>query len=137
MKIETIDLHNLNLEEALRKVEMNLQWCIDHNVDVIDIIHGKGRHSQQNFSVIKQEVRRKLKNESRWGEQGYKIIPGESNYPVALTFDEGHTLIVYRGKESDYIGGAKTRQKNKIVYSEEGKKMRKNFKKQNAHKKRK
>ncbi len=63
MKLEKIDLHNLSREEAWRKVEININRCIDHGVDVIDIIHGKEHHSQYNFSVIKQEVRQKLKGD--------------------------------------------------------------------------
>jgi len=132
MKLEKIDLHNLSREEAWRKVEININWCIDHGVDVIDIIHGKGHHSQYNFSVIKQEVRQKLKNDSSLRESGYRVIHGESDFPVALTFDEGHTLLVRKGAENNYIGGTKTRQKNKIIFSEEGKKIRKEQKARNA-----
>jgi len=134
MKLEKIDLHNLNREEAWHKVEINLRWCIDNGVDVIDIIHGKGHHSQYSFSVIKQDVRQKLKSEASLRESGYKVIPGESSLPVALTFDEGHTLIVIKGEENNYIGSAKTQQKNQIVFSEEGKKIRKEQKTHHAEK---
>ncbi|NLF46579.1 MAG: Smr/MutS family protein [Syntrophomonadaceae bacterium] len=134
MKLEIIDLHGLNREEAWRKVETNIKWCIDHNVDVVDIIHGKGHHSQNNFSVIKQEVRQKIKNHPSLREAGYRIINGESDLPVALTFDEGHTLLVKAGRENDYIGGARTRMKNEIIFSEEGKRMRKEQKSRHARK---
>lgn len=134
MKVEKIDLHNLSLEEALRKVEINLHWCIDNGVDVIDIIHGKGHHSNFNFSVIKKEVRQILKNDMSLRESGYRVILGESNSPVALAYDEGHTLIVIKGGENNYIGGAKEQQKNRIVFSEEGKRIRKEQKSRSAAK---
>ena len=137
MKVEKIDLHNVNLEEALRKVEINLQWCINNSVEVIDIIHGKGHHSNLNFSVIKKEVRQLLKNDAHLRECGYKIIFGESSAPVALAYDEGHTLIVAKGSENNYIGGTKAQQKNRIVFSEEGKKIRKEQKARNADKRKK
>lgn len=137
MKVEKIDLHNFSLEEALSKVEINLQWCINNGVDVIDIIHGKGHHSNLNFSVIKKEVRQLLKNDAHLQECGYKVIFGESSAPVALTFDEGHTLIVAKGSENNYIGGTKAQQKNRIVFSEEGKKIRKEQKARNADKRKK
>ncbi|HRX21943.1 MAG TPA: Smr/MutS family protein [Syntrophomonadaceae bacterium] len=132
MKLERIDLHNLSREEAWRKAEENITWCIEHGVDVIDIIHGKGHHSQYNFSVIKQDVRQKLKEDPYLRGSGYRVIYGESDFPVALTFDEGHTLLVRKGAENNYIGGTKTHLKNEIIFSEEGKRLRKEQKARNA-----
>ncbi|NLB53201.1 MAG: hypothetical protein GX808_09770 [Syntrophomonadaceae bacterium] len=134
MKIEKIDLHGISVEEALKKVEANIKWCIENNVDVIDINHGKGHHSSQNFSVIKKEVRHRLKNDRSLQEADYKVVFGESELPVALTYDQGHTLVVAKGKVNNYIGGAKEQQKNHIIYSKEGKRIRKEQKARNADK---
>lgn len=124
MKIENLDLHGIGLEEALDKAQNNLRWCLEHGVEVLDINHGKGYHSDRNFSVIKQEIRRWLKSEILLAEYGYIVVHGESNLPVALSFDEGHTLVVSRGREHDYIGGEKQRFRNELLFSPEGKKQR-------------
>lgn len=124
MKIETIDLHGIALEEALEKSKNNLRWCLEHGVDVLDINHGKGFHSSRNFSVLKQEIRRWLKEENLLSEYGYIVVLGESNLPVALSYDEGHTLVVARGKEKDYIGGKKQQARNEAIFSPEAQKQR-------------
>jgi len=54
VKTETLDLHGLALDEALIKSQNNLRWCLEHGVDVLDINHGKGLHSERSFSVIKR-----------------------------------------------------------------------------------
>jgi len=128
MKIETVNLHNLSLSEALAKAEKNLVWSINHQVGVIDFIHGKGLHSERGFSVIKQELRRFLKNNSLLNNSGYKVIPGESDLPIALGFDEGHTLVVARGLEKEYLGGRRQVEKNQLLFSQQGRQMRKNAK---------
>jgi len=129
MKVENLDLHGMALEEALEKTHNNLHWCLEHGVDVLDINHGKGYHSDRNFSVIKQEIRRWLKSEAMLAECGYIVVYGESNLPIALGFDEGHTLVVNRGRERDYIGGEKQRSRNELLFSPEGKKQRRAQKK--------
>lgn len=134
MKIESLDLHGLNLQEALEKAEKNLNWCIKNNVAVLDIIHGKGYHSSRSFSVIKKEIRKSLKENPLIKDNGYRVIYGESDLPIALTFDEGHTLIVARGLENEYIGGHKEVEKNLAVFSKEGKQKRKTAKEINAQK---
>lgn len=134
MRIEKVDLHGLALEEALEKASHNLEWCLKNGVDVLDIIHGKGHHSSRSFSVIKKEVRIMLKGNSNIPACGYKIIYGESNLPVALAYDEGHTLIVARGLENQYLGGKKEQEKNQSVFSAQGKKERKLQKSQRAAK---
>ncbi len=128
MKIETVDLHNLGLSEAMAKAEKNLLWCIDDEVAVIDFIHGKGLHSERRFSVIKQELRRYLKNSDLLKDSGYRIVPGESDLPIALSFDEGHTLVVKRGLEKEYLGGQRQQQKNQLLFSQQGRQVRKNAK---------
>ncbi|NLJ71441.1 MAG: hypothetical protein GX333_00330 [Syntrophomonadaceae bacterium] len=125
MKIESLNLHGISLEEALQKLETNLNWCIKHSVEVLDINHGKGLHSNRNFSVIKSEVRKLLKSNHLIKENNYIIVWGESNLPIALTYDEGHTLIVKKGIENSYIGGKKQIEKNYRIFSDEGKKQRK------------
>ena len=94
-------------------------------MDVLDLNHGKGYHSSRNFSVLKQELRRMLKSEPSLKEFGYKVVYGESNLPVALAYDEGHTLIVARGKEKEYIGGRKEQEKKQRIFSPEGQQERK------------
>lgn len=131
MKIEELDLHGLNLKEAIEKSQKNIEWTINHGVDVLVLNHGKGHHSSSGFSVIKKEIRKILKENKSLKEAGYRIIYGESNLPVALTFNEGQTLVVARGLENEYIGGKKQQEKNKQIYSEEAKKRRKQQKKHN------
>lgn len=128
MKIETVNLHNLGLSEALAKAEKNLVWSIDHQAEVIDFIHGKGLHSERGFSVIKQELRRYLKNSSLLNSSGYRVIPGESDLPIAMSFDEGHTLVVARGLEKERLGGRRQQEKNQLLFSQQGRQMRKNAK---------
>ena len=129
VKTETLDLHGLALDEALIKSQNNLRWCLEHGVDVLDINHGKGLHSERSFSVIKKEIRHWLKNESLLAEYGYMLVYGESNLPVALSYDDGHTLIVARGKEHNHIGGRKQQARQEILFSPEGKKERRMQKK--------
>jgi hypothetical protein len=139
VKLERVDLHGLSLDEAMEKARINLNWCISNGVEVLDIIHGKGYHSNRNFSVIKKEIRKYLNENFVLKEAGYRVIPGESDFPVALTFDEGHTLVVLRGREKEYIGGKKQHEKNRLIYSNEGRRQRKeekNFKARKRNKKR-
>ncbi|HZK43519.1 MAG TPA: Smr/MutS family protein [Syntrophomonadaceae bacterium] len=135
MKIEALNLHGLSLDEALEKTKINIKWCIKHHVEVLDINHGKGFHSERGFSVIKQEVRRLLKEDPFIKDSGYIVVPGESNLPIALTFDEGHTLIVYKGCEKKNIGGKKQFEKDYEIFSEEGKRQRKMKKRTYSRKK--
>lgn len=137
MKVESLNLHGLSLEEALNKVEINIKWCINNEVQVLDINHGKGFHSNRGFSVIKQEIRKLVKDNAFVKDSGYIVVSGESNLPVALTFDEGHTLLVQKGYEKQYIGGKKQVEKNFRVFSDEGKKHRKIAKKINSQKRKK
>jgi hypothetical protein len=136
MKLEKIDLHGLSLNEAIEKVLLNIDWCIKHQVDILDINHGKGLHSSRNFSVLKKEIRKILGDLPAIKQNDYRIVPGEADLPVALTFDEGHTLIVRRGLEKNYIGGRKQQEKNQQIYSQASKKQRKYQKMQNSQKKR-
>ena len=132
MKVEQINLHGLNVEEAMEKTRKNLQWCMNHGVDVLDINHGKGHHSDRGFSVIKMELRKMLREEECLKENGYKVVYGESDLPVALSFDEGHTLVVAVGKEKKYLGGRQQQEKNHQLYSDEARQNRKHHKAQKA-----
>jgi len=125
VKIESLNLHGLSLEEALLKTRKNLEWCLKHGVDVLDLNHGKGYHSSRSFSVLKKEIRKMLREDLSIKSRGYKVIYGESDLPIALTFDEGHTLVVAKGKENEYIGGHKQQKKNLEVFSREARKKRK------------
>ncbi|MGE5397316.1 MAG: Smr/MutS family protein [Chitinophagales bacterium] len=133
--MEILDLHGISLENAISKVEEQMEWCLAHGIEILVINHGKGYHSSRNFSVIKQEVRRYLNDKKSYLSQaGYRVIFGEANYPVTLEFDEGHTLIVRKGLESDYLGSKQRIEKNQIVFSEEGRKFRKNAKRTRSQK---
>ena len=125
MKIEKLNLHGLNTVEALEKVHNSVNWCLLNNVDILAINHGKGHHSEKGFSVLRQEVRKYLKNEPRLPENAYQVILGESNYPVALAFDSGLTLMVRNNLVHSYIGGQKQQEKNQAIFSIDAKKQRK------------
>lgn len=128
MKVEHIDLHGHNLKEAMEKVSKNIDWCIHNGIPVLVINHGKGHHSQSGFPVLKSEIRKMLKESTALREAGYKVLYGESDFPITLTFNEGQTLIVARGYEKEYIGGQNQQTKNKRIYSKEGKQERKAYK---------
>jgi len=125
LKLEELNLHGLNLTEAMEKLYKNIDWCLANGVDILVINHGKGHHSERSFSVLKQEVRKYLKNEPRLQDNDYRVIMGESDYPVALSFDAGLTLLVKNNLVNSYIGGQKQQKKNQAVFSDEGKKQRK------------
>lgn len=135
MKIETLDLPGLNQIEAKTKLEQNLDWMISHGVDVLVISHGKGRHSSNNFAVLKAETRKFLKENRALAEAGYLVIYGESDLPIALRYDEGNTLLVARGREHEYMGGSVQQEKNQRIFSEDGRKERKNSKSMRKQKK--
>jgi len=61
-------------------------------------------------------------------------VYGESDLPIALGFDEGHTLVVAVGKEKKYLGGRQQQEKNHQLYSDEARKNRKSYKAQKAAK---
>lgn len=128
MKIETLNLHGLNQLEARMKTEQNLAWIIKHGVDVLVINHGKGHHSSNNFAVLKAETRKFLKENSQLANAGYLVVYGESNLPIALSYDEGNTLVVAKGREQQYIGGKVQQEKNINVFSADGRDARKNTK---------
>jgi len=66
-----------------------------------------------------------LKEDQSLKENGYRVIYGESDLPIALTYNEGNTLIVARGLESEYIGGHVQQDKNQRIFSDDGKQDRK------------
>jgi len=126
MKTEVIELHGLNVEEALQKTRAGLQWSVEYGVDLVVINHGKGHHSERNFSVLKSEIRKMLKQEKEWlNEHGYRVIYGESDLPVALTYNAGQTLVAVRGTETEYVGDKKQQAKNQAIFSQEARQQRK------------
>ncbi|MEQ8237057.1 MAG: Smr/MutS family protein [Syntrophomonadaceae bacterium] len=124
MKVETVDLHGHNLREAKEKVQKNIDWAIRHGVEVLVFNHGKGLHSS-GFAVLKAEIRKMLVENESLQENGFGIVFGESNLPIALTYDEGNTLLVAKGLENDYIGSRIQQQKHHRIFSEEGREERK------------
>lgn len=125
MKVETLDLHGLNVNEAREKTRQNVQWAINHGVDVLVINHGKGHHSSTGFSVLKTEIRKMLKEDPILKESGYRVVFGESEQPIALTYNEGNTLVVARGMESQFLGSRTQQEKNQRIFSEEARRERK------------
>lgn len=128
MKVETLDLHGLNVKEAKEKTRKNIDWLLKHGIDVLVINHGKGLHSSHNFGVLKSEIRKYLKEELLYKNSDYLIIYGESDAPVALAYNEGNTLVVARGVEKQYLGGKVQQEKNQRIFSDEGKQARKHAK---------
>lgn len=133
--MDRLDLHGLNVEEALSKTEGQIDWLIKKGTDGLVILHGKGYHSEHRVGVIKQKIRSYLKEiGDRLKMHGYLVIYGESDFPIALEYDAGCTLIVKKGMENEYQGGRKQAAKNHIIYSEEGREMRKQQKRQRHRK---
>ncbi len=136
MKIENVELHGLNVERAFEKVEKNLTWCLAHGVDVIVFNHGQGHHSSNGLSVIKQELRRQLKDHPLVKEYGYRVLYGEMDLPLTLTYNAGQTLVAAPGCADQFIGGRVQQEKNQLIFSEDGKKLRKQAKRNRAQKRR-
>ena len=107
MRIETLDLHGLSSEEAWGKTEKQITWVISHQVPVLVLIHGKGHHNPNRVAVIKQLLRKQLKTHELITSNGYMVIYGESNVPIASAYDEGSTLIVLREYMHTSTGGKK------------------------------
>jgi hypothetical protein len=128
LKVETLNLHGLNQQEARMKIQQNLDWMIKQGVDVLVINHGKGHHSSNNFAVLKTETRKFLKENTELTNAGYLVLYGESDFPIALSYNEGNTLVVARGMEHQYIGGRAQQEKNFSVFSDDGRASRKNSK---------
>lgn len=127
MKVEVIDLHGKNLNESRETVQQNIDWAIKHGVEVLVLNHGKGYHSS-GFAVLKTELRQMLNLDLSLQQNGYRVIYGESNLPIALTYNAGNTLIVARGMENHYIGGQSRQEINQRIFSEEGRQERKDRK---------
>lgn len=127
MKVENLNLHGCNLQEAKEKTRQNVNWLLEHGVDVLVINHGKGHHSS-GFAVLKSEIRKLLQEEILYKNPDYLVVYGESDAPIALRFNEGNTLVVARGLEKEYLGDKRQQEKNHWIYSEEGKQTRKNAK---------
>ncbi len=138
MKVEQLDLHGFSLTEAMNKFRNSLEWCVKNQTAALVINHGKGFHSERGLSVIKQELRRILKEDpattSLLKEHGYKVIFGESDYPVALSFNAGQTLIVIRGMEKEHLGGTRQQEKHQQIFSDEGQQKRRAEKKSRQQK---
>jgi hypothetical protein len=125
LKLETLNLHGLNVNEAREKTLKNIDWALRHGVDVLVINHGKGRHSESGVSVLKTEIRKMLKENEELKKQGYRVIFGESEHPIALSYNEGNTLVVAKGLEMEHIGGRVQQERNQRIFSEEAKQNRK------------
>jgi hypothetical protein len=90
----TIDLHGLTLEEAREKVIHFLDGAYQHREQVVRIIHGQGKHSE-NFPVIKSFVRHWLQ-ESDFGQHKIaEIFRGEDGSPYSMA-NPGETIVVLK-----------------------------------------
>jgi hypothetical protein len=132
--VEIQDLHGITVAEAIQKANQSISWCTKNGEDVLVLNHGKGHHSDRGFSVIKKEIRKMLKDDPTLRESGYKVIYGESDLPIALTFNEGNTLIVARGREHEHLGGITQQGKHNEIFSDESRKKRKFEKQKRAEK---
>lgn len=129
--MEKLDLHGLNVEEAIAKTKSQIDWLLQKGGNILIINHGKGYHSENRIGVVKQRVRALLKEMGPvLKEHGYLVVYGESDYSVALEYDAGCTLIVQRGMENDYLGGRQKVNRNQRVYSTEGRAQRKQQKRE-------
>jgi len=129
MNLDQIDLHGKSLKEAFDTIEKCLRWIIDRDEIGAVFIHGKGNHSNR-IAVLKQEVRRFLFENEELIENDYLVIKGEDEYRITETFNEGVVVVIKRGYENEPIGGGKKQEeKRQIVFSEEGRELRKHRKK--------
>jgi len=132
--LEKLDLHGLNVEEALAKTNSQIEWLLQKGGEILVINHGKGHHSEHGIGVVRQRVRAVLKEMGPILKQhGYLVVYGESDYPVALEYDGGCTLIVQRGLEHEYVGGRQQVARKQTVFSPEGRELRKQQKKSRRH----
>lgn len=60
---ESIDLHGMRSHEATRALQAFLEESLAHNLDCIEIIHGKGQRSEQAGGVLKPMVIHWLKQQ--------------------------------------------------------------------------
>lgn len=58
----TLDLHGANLDEAAERFDRFMQTCIEHSVRCVCVIHGQGYGSKNNQPVLKDAVRRWLRD---------------------------------------------------------------------------
>jgi len=124
--VEKLDLHGLNTDEAILKTKQQIEWLLDKGGDGLVIMHGKGHHSEHRIGVIKQKVRAELKEiNGSVKSHGYLVIYGESDYPAALEYDAGCTLIIRQGMEHEYQGSHKQVARKQAVFSDEGRELRK------------
>lgn len=68
---ETLDLHGFTLVSAIIELEDFLQRCRRRKIEKVLIIHGKGLHSTDGISVLRNGIRAELKSLSYIGEVGH------------------------------------------------------------------
>ena len=130
MELTSDDLHNKNVQEALASVEKSISWMMEHDSVGCVFVHGKGFHG--NKAVLKQKVREYLEiHESELNENGYIVLKGEDDFAITESLDAGVVVVIKSGYENESYGsgGKKQREKNYVVYNEDGKALRKNTKK--------
>jgi hypothetical protein len=100
-KMNLINLHGLNLEEARLKLENGLLSALENHEWVVRIIHGQGKHSEV-FPVVKSLVRRWLKESEFAVNHIETVYRGEDGSPYTAV-NPGETIIVLKNKGNQLL----------------------------------
>jgi len=66
----TVDLHGANVVEALERVDRFLEESKARGLQKVLVVHGKGLHSQNGGAILRDAVRRHIRNHHLSGETG-------------------------------------------------------------------
>lgn len=66
----TVDLHGATVAEALERVDQFLEESKARGLQKVLVVHGKGLHSQDGGSILRDAVRRHIQNHRLSGETG-------------------------------------------------------------------
>ncbi len=88
----TIDLHGCTGEEAEVRVRGFIDSSYERGLSKVLVIHGKGKHSENGRSVLKEVVMNVLRHDPRAGETGIpdRYLGGRGAIWVILRSREGH-----------------------------------------------
>lgn len=127
MKYDEINLHCRSVQEAMEKVQSQLEWMLSHEeLQALVFIHGKGLHSAHGQSRIRTAVRKFFEEKSALlDEKGLRVIRGDEQFPITESFDEGVTLLVRKGREEEHlVNDSRQIERNQVVFTQEGKEKR-------------
>ncbi|MCL1945271.1 MAG: Smr/MutS family protein [Firmicutes bacterium] len=57
---DCLDVHGLTVQQAIKKLEEKLLYCSHHSIKRFRLIYGKGLHSPDKTSVLRQPLREYL-----------------------------------------------------------------------------